>query len=257
MNTRPITEDDLHAYVDQALDPARQAEVAAYLEQHPEVARRVEVYASQRGELRTALAPLAEAPVPPELDLRRMIAARRRPGAPWLQAVAAVALVALGGAGGWSLHGAVGPEPGGITTLAQEAADNYSVYAADGVHPVEFKADERAELVSLASRRLERPVDVPELSDLGYRFMGGRVLATEHGPAVMFMYDNDRGTRLVLLSRTMKADQDAPIALHRLGSVAECAWADKGIGYSLAGHANSDILHPLADEIRKQVAGRT
>ena len=32
MNLRPITEDDLHAYVDHALAPERRAEVADYLE---------------------------------------------------------------------------------------------------------------------------------------------------------------------------------------------------------------------------------
>jgi anti-sigma factor RsiW len=253
MSMRPISEDDLHAYVDQALDPSRMAEVAAYLEQHADVAERVEGYARQRDALRAALAPLAEAPIPPELDLRRMAAGRRRPSMPWLQAAAAALLLTVGGAGGWMLHGMV-PNRGGIVSLAQEAADNYAVYAADGVHPVEFTADDRAELVSLASRRLNRPVAVPELSALGFTFMGGRVLATEHGPAVMFMYDNGNGTRLLLLSRAMAADKDAPIALHRLGTVAECAWADNGIGFSLAGHAGKDTLHPLADEIRKQTA---
>jgi len=41
MNGRPITEDDLHAYVDGVLDIARNAEVAVYLDTHPDVARRV------------------------------------------------------------------------------------------------------------------------------------------------------------------------------------------------------------------------
>ena len=36
MNGRPITEDDLNAFVDQRLDSARHAEVEAYLEAHPE-----------------------------------------------------------------------------------------------------------------------------------------------------------------------------------------------------------------------------
>lgn len=39
MNKRPITEDDLHAYVDQALSTARRDEVAGYLEQHPDEAK--------------------------------------------------------------------------------------------------------------------------------------------------------------------------------------------------------------------------
>ena len=41
MNHRPITADDLHAYVDRVLEPERQTEVAAYLGDHPDVAKRV------------------------------------------------------------------------------------------------------------------------------------------------------------------------------------------------------------------------
>ena len=35
MSSRPITEDDLHGYVDGVLEPERVADVAAYLEDHP------------------------------------------------------------------------------------------------------------------------------------------------------------------------------------------------------------------------------
>lgn len=48
MNQRPITEDDLHAYVDQALEPERRAEIASYLDEHPGVASRVAGFANQR-----------------------------------------------------------------------------------------------------------------------------------------------------------------------------------------------------------------
>ena len=44
MTNRPITEDDLHAYVDGVLEPEREAEVAAYLEGHPDMARRVSAF---------------------------------------------------------------------------------------------------------------------------------------------------------------------------------------------------------------------
>src|SRR5580704_4691720 len=105
MNMRPISEDDLHAFVDQALDTRRQAEVAAYLESHPEIAARVARYRDQADMLRAALAPVAEEPVPLELDLGRMIADRRRRGAMVQWAAAAVVLVCIGGLGGWSLRG--------------------------------------------------------------------------------------------------------------------------------------------------------
>ena len=64
MNGRPITEDDLNAFVDQRLDPGRQAEVAAYLSAHPEIAARVEGYGRQRDQLRNLLMPIGEEPIP-------------------------------------------------------------------------------------------------------------------------------------------------------------------------------------------------
>ncbi len=76
MSNRPITEDDLHALVDEALDAARQAEVEAYLARQPAVAARVEAYRRQRTALRDALAPVAAEPVPAELNLARLIKAR-------------------------------------------------------------------------------------------------------------------------------------------------------------------------------------
>ena len=78
MNHRPITEDDLHAYVDRALEPERQAEVAAYLDDHPDVAKRIGAFTDQRELLRAALAPIADEPLPPELNLSRIIEHRAR-----------------------------------------------------------------------------------------------------------------------------------------------------------------------------------
>lgn len=254
---RPVTEDDLQAYVDAALEPQRRTEIDGYLESHPEVADRVHGYARQRADLRAAFGPIAEEPVPPELNLARLIEARRRTTAGWWRAAAAVLLISFGAAGGWSLHGAVGPQarppaPGGILALAQEAADSYAVYAPDRVHPVEIRAADKTALVDWATERLHHPVTVPDLSASGYRFIGGRVVPTAHGPAVLFMYDNDHGTRLVMLSRRMEIDRTAYMTPHAQGDLDGFTWADDGIGYSLVGPLPSSTLHPLADEVRRQ-----
>ncbi|MGZ9110483.1 MAG: hypothetical protein ACXW3X_05185 [Rhodoplanes sp.] len=66
------------------------------------------------------------------------------------------------------------------------------------------------------------------------------------------MYDDDRGRRLVLLTRPMEIDQTAPMAQHSRGAVTGFTWADKGMGYSLVGPAAPEILHPLADQVRRQ-----
>jgi anti-sigma factor RsiW len=254
MTGHPITEDDLHGYVDGLIDSTRRAEVAAYLQDHPDVATRTASYAKQRDTLRAAMAPIAEEPIPLRLNIARMIEARRgRQMSKWVASVAAALLIFIGGAAGWSLRSAVQPASEGVLALAQEAADSYGVYAPDRVRPVEIRAAEGKELVSWASQRLQRSVTVPDLASSGYRFMGGRLLSTPHGPAVMFMYDDDRGTRLVVLTRAMTVDQNMPMVPHTRGAVNGFAWADKGVGYSLVGPAAPDVLHSIADSVRDQV----
>ena len=264
MTARPITEDDLQAHVDQVLDPARRAEVEDYLARHPDVARRVAGQIQQRDELRAALAPIAEEPVPAELGLARLLDARRdrrahragrawgaRPA--WQLAIAAAVLLGLGGVGGWSLRGAPAPSSG-IAALAQEATDSYRVYTPDRAHPVELRAAEQPELVRWVSNQLQHPVAIPDLTAAGYRFMGGRVVATAHGPAGLLMYDDDHGTRMVVLIRPMAIERDTAMALHASGPVRGYSWAARGIGYSVVAAAPAATLHPLADEIRRQTA---
>jgi anti-sigma factor RsiW len=254
MTGRPISEDDLHALVDGALDGTRRAEVEAYLALQPAVAARVAAYRQQRAMLRDALAPVASEPVPPELNLGRLIEARRRPrSALWQIAAAVVLALGVGTGGGWWLHAEVGPAPRGIAALAQQAAESYTVFAPDRERPVELRAAESATLVSWASARLGRPVTVPDLSGAGYRLMGGRLVPTPQGPAVLFMFDDDRGSRLVLLTRPMAQERDTPMAHHDAGAVQAFTWATEGNGYSLVGGLAPDALHRLADTVRQQV----
>jgi anti-sigma factor RsiW len=141
-----------------------------------------------------------------------------------------------------------------LAALAQEANASYNVYAPDLIRPVEVRASDSAELVQWVSDRLHHQVKVPDLATSGYRLMGGRLVATQHGPAAMFMYDDDHGSRLVVMTRPMSsADQNAPMTAHSQGDVGGFAWADGGVGYSLVGHAAPESLRPIANEIHKQV----
>jgi anti-sigma factor RsiW len=162
-------------------------------------------------------------------------------------------LLSIGGLGGWAVRGALEVSPGGLVALAQEATASYNVYAPDRVRPVEVRASDSGQLVQWVSDRLHRPVKVPDLTTSGYRLMGGRLVATSHGPAAMFMYDDDRGSRIVVLTRPMSsADRDAPMTPRSQGDVGGFAWADDGVGYSLVGQAAPESLRPIANEVRRQ-----
>jgi anti-sigma factor RsiW len=252
MSNRPITEDDLHAYIDQHLAPERQAQVAAYVAAHPDVAQRIAAFSDQRDDLRTALAPVADEPLPARLNLSRIMENRRQRISPLWWAIAAMLLISIGGAGGWIARGSIPFSSSGLAALAQEAADSYKVYAPDRVRPVEFRASEGPQLVQWLSNRLNQQVRVPDLTTAGYRLMGGRLIATSHGPAAMFMYDDDHGDRLVVLTRPMAADKNAQMTPQSREDIAGFTWADGGMGYSLVGRSAVESLRPIANEVRRQ-----
>ncbi|QDL94344.1 anti-sigma factor (plasmid) [Paroceanicella profunda] len=254
MTRHPICDDDLHGYVDGALTPERAAEVEAWLAVHPHEAARVADYADQARALRAALDPVAEQPVPAQLHLGRLIEARGRRRGQWRQAAAAVLLLGLGGAGGWLSHAQMPQGPlTGIAALASESAQSYGVYATDALRPVELTAAQGPVLADWAERRLGRPMRIPDLAASGWRFMGGRVVATAHGPAMMLMYDDDAGTRLVMQVRRMAGQQDPRMSGFEDAGVNGYTWSAHGMGYALAGGLPPQRLHPLADDIRRQL----
>jgi anti-sigma factor RsiW len=252
---RPISEDDLHAFVDQRLDGTRRSQVQSWLETHPEAAAQVAVFQRQRDALRAAAAPIADEPIPPQLNLRHLMEARRRSQQwPWRSMAAALLLLVAGGAGGWSLRGQAAemPESNGVAALAHEAAYTFNVFGTDRAHSVEFEAADKAELVNWIASRIGRTVAVPDLTAAGYVFMGGRVVATPHGAAGLLMYSNDQGQRLAILVRPMAMDRDTRMSEHSYGDIRDFAWASRGTGFSLVGAAPADLLHPIADTVRLQ-----
>ena len=255
---RPVTEDDLHAYIDNALDPGRRADIDAYLLDNPDAARRLEGFVQQRAFLRATLDPIVAEEIPPNLALGNLIGTQRMPSHyAWRSAAAAVLLLLAGGSAGWFGRGLAVAPSAGIAAVAQEALTSFDVYGSDPMRPVEIKAADRSDLLKWLSKRLGRPIAAPDLTASGYDFLGGRLVATPHGPAGLFMYDNGAGARLVMLVRQMANEKDAPMSEHGEGPVAGFAWAQNGLGYSLVGAASPGVLHPLADEVRRHVGAPT
>ncbi|WAC48286.1 anti-sigma factor [Asticcacaulis sp. SL142] len=254
----PVTEDDLHAFVDGHLTPERVHVVEMWLKAHPKDAQRVSIMREQTEALRDMFRPVAEEPLPSRLRLNHIqerVVAKRR-GAlvvPLWRAAAASALLLIGGAGGWGLRQASLPQPEGLTALIEEASASYVVYAPDRERPVEIRASDRQTLSHWAQTRLGYTPALPDLSPAGYRLMGGRVVATPRGPALMIMYDDDHGSRFVLFTRTMNhKDREAPLRNSQDGDLRRYAWASSGIGYSLVGAAPDHVLRSLAQRIQSE-----
>ncbi len=256
MTGRPIGEDDLHAFIDGQLDPARHREVEAWLIDHPEQMRRTDALRADRDALRLALDPVAAEPIPSRLNPARLTEIKRNTRLGWWRPLGAIAasllLVGVGGGGGWMLRGLSVPPQNGVGALAREAADSYAVFAADTRRPVELTALDGDALGSWVDDRLGRRTTVPDLRGAGYRLLGGRVVATPHGPAGLFLYQSQSGQRLGVFVRPMEIDRTAHMAEHGFGRLQGYSWADHGLGYSLVGTEQPENLHPIANAIRKQ-----
>lgn len=242
-NDSPVTEAELHAYIDGQLDGARRAAVETYLATNPAEAERVHAYARQNEQLHALFDSTLDEPVPEAL---RMKPARRASGPMRYAALLAAAVV--GGVLGWTLRG---EEPLVITAnLPQQAALAHVVYAPEVLHPVEVGAREEAHLVSWLSKRLGAPVRAPHLSDAGYELVGGRLLPGEAGPAAQFMYQDVRGNRLTLYVRTT-ADSNHETAFRyaKEDKVGVFYWVDGPFGYALSGELVRPQLLRVAESV--------
>lgn len=250
---KPISADELHAYVDNRLDATRRQQVERLLDSRPELAREAAAYRAQRNGLRAALAAPATEPIPPDLNLSRLLEARLRQRPSWWRLAATIALcLGFGGVTGWYFGSA--PRQNrtelAVSLLQQQAMASHTVYAADPRHPIEMAASDNAPLAQWLSNRLHRSVVPPDLSGLGYKLLGGRLLATEHGgAAALFIYQDALGTRLSVLLRPMAPELRADRADISHGSVNGCTWIANGMGYAVVAAESDDALEQVVDRI--------
>jgi anti-sigma factor RsiW len=257
-----IVEDgELHARLDGRLAPERATEIDVYLAAHPELQSRLRQYAEQQQGLRAAFAEETAGPVPARLRVARLLADQRRRRHQRFAAVAAaLMLIVAGGIGGWvARDAATAFLPATATTgsnariITADAIAAYRVFSVEVRHPVEVDVGQETHLVQWLSKRLGRPLVVPDLSAAGFRLMGGRLLSAEDGPAAQFMYENGKD-RLTLYLRAGIGGETA-FRYSEQNGIGAFYWSDEGFGYALAAKADRDLLLRLSEIVYQQTSG--
>ena len=264
MSKPPISETDLHAYVDAQLPESRWAEVVEHLAAHPEEAERVQAYRSQKNALRALFDPLLDEALP--ATLRQLAEAPPAAVDPkkgpilarWsLQRIAAGIVIAmLGGVAGWLGHGQYQAVDRLVqfTPLPRQAAVAHVVYSPDVKRPVEVTADQEDQLVKWLSKRLGTPVRPPQLGALGYELIGGRLLPGNSGPVAQFMYQDASGQRLTLYVTTENVtNRDTGFRFAREGQVNVFYWIDGKFGYALSASIDKGELARVATAVYDQL----
>ncbi len=254
-----VEEHELHARLDGRLSPERAAEIDVYLATQPEVRARLQRYVEQQRLLRMAFAEDTATPIPARLRVGRLLAEqRRRRYQHFARIAAAVALVVVGGIGGWAARDVATPllpstSPiSNARTITADAIAAYKVFSVEVRHPVEVDVAQEAHLVQWLSKRLGQPLVVPDLSAAGFRLMGGRLLPAENGPAAQFMYENGK-ERVTLYLRTGIGGETAFRYSEENGTGA-FYWSDQGFGYALAAKADRDLLLRLSEIVYQQMS---
>lgn len=246
MSQLPVTEAELHSYVDDALPAARAAEIGSYLAGHPEDAARVAAYRQQNQDLRRMFDAVLDEPVPERLLVRT--------GSAWAHHAVAAGWLLVGGALGWFLHGLTLGHDAESVAWARRAAIAHVVYSPEVRHPVEVGADQEAHLVAWLSKRLGTRLKVPHLGSIGYTLVGGRLLPGEHGPVAQFMYQDARGQRLTLYVRTNADDsRETAFRFAQEDHVGVFYWLDHKLGYALSGEVDKTELLRVATTVYRQL----
>src|SRR5471030_189416 len=99
----PVTEDELHAYVDNELPAERRGDVEAWLATHAEDAERVQSWRAMAEALHARYDSVADEAVPKRLEIERLVQRPRR----WVYGTIAATLLAFvcGSGAGWLAHG--------------------------------------------------------------------------------------------------------------------------------------------------------
>jgi anti-sigma factor RsiW len=246
----PVTQEELHAYVDGEIAADRRGAVEAWLAAHPEDAARVAEWRAQAEAIRARYGAVASEPVPPRFDLEALTRSTRS----WRAAAAAAVLLAflVGGVVGWMAHGASAAAPSRFDAYTAQALDAHKVYVVEVRHPVEVTGAERPHLVQWLSKRLDYELRVPQLEPSGLKLVGGRLLPGPFGPAAFFMYEGPSGERFtVYYART-----DAPQTAMRYRAAERFSafyWVDQGVAYIVSGPADRERLLQVAQAAYDQI----
>jgi len=259
-DTIPLTEETLHAWVDGQLPEAQRADLQARLAQDPKATATVAAWQHQREQLRALHASVLHEPLPAALVAASQGAARRRQQvALWQRWGGLAASVVLVFGLGWSSHGWwTSAQQGGALTaqeFARQAGVAHAVYVAEQRHPVEVAAAQQDHLVQWLSKRLDRPLRVPDLQAQGFALVGGRLLPGDAGARAQLMFEHGNGQRVTLYLGALPAVGQAETAFRYQadGPAPGFYWIDHGFGYALTGPLSRQELLALAEAVYRQL----
>jgi anti-sigma factor RsiW len=265
-----LSEDEIHTVLDAQASAPELAALQARLARDPAAQATLLQWQQQRDALKSLHQHVLDEPLPATL----LAAAQHTTSSQqaihrWWRLGGMAAGIVLAFGVGWLSHGQLErmqPSAGQLLSKAangrefiHQAVLAHSVYAPEVRHPVEVTAAQQEHLVQWLSKRVGKPLKVPNLSALGFDLVGGRLLPGDGGARAQFMFQNTNGERITLYlgalqAKTAEADpRETAFRFSTEGAVPGFYWVDRGFGYALAGTLPREVLLQLADAVYQQL----
>ncbi|MFP3551225.1 anti-sigma factor [Paraburkholderia sp. SIMBA_049] len=269
----PISEEDVHAYVDGTLSDERREEVERAIELNPALAARVSDYFSLNNMFHERYDRVLNEPVPARLRMpekRRWLSAANWPQFAGMAAALVLGIgigvgtnmgkdVAAPGASAPSVTSSTRPVSADASEVfAQKAALAHVVYMPTVSRPAQIGEDHEQDFVQYLANKLGTEVHPPMLTKSGFELAGGRILPGDDGPVAQFMYHNANGERVTLCISHRKVNANTTaFKLYQEGPVNVFYWVDGDFGYAVSGGIDRKVMLQIAHDVYAQLTGAT
>ena len=245
---------DLHAYIDDLLDPPRRRAVEAYLKLHPDKAEWVRRCRVQNDAMRAIFDPVAEESLPGRISaVFRSGRPSRFPGL--VSRVAPLAATLLLGCGlGW-MAAEFTPRYEASSQVLRESAslahsdvrkavvEGHIAVSEPVLRPIEWI--EQASMVDL---------QIPDLSRHRFTLVGSQITTTTNrSQAAQLTYQDDQGRRLTLQVQPRLPDRDPEIETEKRNDVRVAYWHDGPLMYVLAGDLPTEETLEVAESLHRSI----
>lgn len=242
-----ITDEELSAYLDGELTAKQHQSLERRLQQDPDAQERLARLQQLNTDLKKLYEPILDEPIPERLMPKQRPTPRKNT-AWWQPRTATVAALLLGASLGWfgsqfsysSLISVNGD-------LVEPAAFAHVVYSPEVRHPVEVTADQQEHLFVWLSNRMHSDIKAPDLSESGYRLLGGRLLPSSNRMAAQFMYEDSQGRRVTLYARRGSWNAIEPEYRYLADrDVNLFYWVEGEFGYAMVSQLPKDTLSDIS-----------
>jgi anti-sigma factor RsiW len=248
----------LSAYLDGELDPTEADAIEALLDSDPDVQEQLEALVHAQAEAQDYFDAQLNHPVslslvkqiqetkPPQSPSRPEVIAPARPI--WGALAASLVALVIGGAGGYLYKDSTTPVQ--VTGWLSDIADYHGVYASQARHLVEVGADEADHIEAWLGKTVGASFSIPDLTEFGLTFEGGRLLVANGKPVAQLMYRQADGTVIALcLQRSNTTPEgQGPFKERTIKGFDFVSWTANGADYVVIGPAGQPNLNAVATQ---------